>query len=51
MDERQQQVIDELRGEGYAVVIFNPEELAEVNKGKVEDRLVELGWDVISDLS
>ena len=51
MNEQQQQAIDELRGEGYAVVIFNPEELAGVNEGRVEDRLVELGWDVISDLS
>lgn len=51
MNKQQQQAIEQLRDEGHAVVIFNPEELAEVERGKVEDRLTELGWEVISDLS
>lgn len=38
------------RAQGYAIVIFTPEELAGANVNRVQDRLVELGWDVIADL-
>ena len=50
MNTEQWKVINELRAEGYAVTIFNPEELDGVNESAVEDRLVELGWQVIEDL-
>lgn len=36
-----------LRQRGYAVVIFNPDELGDVDPSRVEDRLVELGNEVI----
>lgn len=36
---------------GYAVVIFTPEELRGANPEHVQDRLVELGWDVINDIA
>ena len=36
---------------GYAVVIFTPEELRGADPGHVQDRLVELGWDVIDTLA
>jgi hypothetical protein len=36
---------------GYAVVIFTPEELRGANPDHVQDRLVELGWDVIDTLA
>ena len=36
---------------GYAVVIFTPEELRGANPHHVQDRLVELGWDVIDTLA
>jgi hypothetical protein len=36
---------------GYAVVIFTPEELRGANPDHVQDRLVELGWDVINDIA
>jgi hypothetical protein len=36
---------------GYAVVIFTPEELRGADPGHVQDRLVELGWDVIDVLA
>jgi hypothetical protein len=36
---------------GYAVVIFTPEELRGANPEHVQDRLVELGWDVIDTLA
>ena len=42
--------LKDLRNYGYAVVIFTPEELNGAKPGKVEDRLVELGWDVIDCL-
>lgn len=36
---------------GYAVVCFTPEELRGANPHHVQDRLVELGWDVIDTLA
>ncbi len=50
MTEHQMALISELRHLGYAVVVFYPEEVGTANPQKVEDRLVELGWDVISAL-
>jgi len=40
--------IDQLRDEGYAVVIFTPEELNGVNPNEVENSLVEAGLEIIS---
>lgn len=40
-----------MRHAGYAVICFTPEELRGANPDHVEDRLVELGWDVIDNLS
>ena len=42
--------VDYLRAKGYAVVVFTPEELAGARRNRVEDRLCELGWEVIADL-
>ena len=36
---------------GYAVVCFTPEELRGANPDHVQDRLVELGWEVIDTLA
>ncbi len=36
-----------LREKGYAVVVWTPKELAEASPRRVEDRLIELGWDMI----
>jgi len=44
------QAVRNLRERGYAVVIFSPEEVESAASGKVEDRLIELGWDVIDAL-
>lgn len=38
-----QYTVQQLRDEGYAVVIFNPEELGEADPGDLEDLLVERG--------
>lgn len=42
--------IQELKDEGFAVVLFNPEELEGADPDRIEDRLIELGWEVIFDL-
>jgi hypothetical protein len=44
------QAIFALKDMGYAVVLFSPEELEGAESDRVEDRLIELGWDVIYDL-
>jgi len=41
----------ELRKMGCAVVCFVPEELRDADPDHVEDRLIELGWDVIDNLA
>jgi len=39
-----------LQDNGYAVIIWTPDELKEANPRKVEDRSTELGWEVINDM-
>lgn len=43
-------VIDALRDEGYLVVIWTPEELIGVAIDHVENRVIELGNEVINNL-
>jgi hypothetical protein len=43
-------VIADLRSRGFAVIVWTPEELAGASRKLVEDRSVELGWQVIEDL-
>ena len=50
MNEEQLKAIRQLWNEGYAVIIWTPEEIGEANPRRVEDRSIELGWDIISDL-
>ncbi|WP_157077151.1 hypothetical protein [Curvibacter delicatus] len=44
------QLISELRSEGYAVVLFSPDELGTATAKSLENRLVELGNEAITDL-
>ncbi len=46
-----QDMIDALRKQGYVVVAFHPDYLRDANPSYVEDRLTELGWDVIDSLA
>lgn len=39
-----------LRGEGYVVVAFTPDEVGGADPEYLEERLTELGWDVIEML-
>jgi hypothetical protein len=43
--------IQELRDIGYAVCVFNPEELMGAKPHKVEDELVSTGWEIIDILA
>lgn len=38
------------RAVGYAVVVWTPEELGGAHPAHVEDRIIELSWDVIDAL-
>lgn len=51
MTNEQHQVLAQLRHEGYAVIVWYPEELLGANPHIVEDRCVELGYQVIDDLA
>lgn len=51
MTPEQHEAISQLRHEGYAVTIWAPEELGGANPRRVEDRTVEIGWEIIEDLS
>ena len=51
MNKVQKAVIAELRLEGYAVVVFTPEELENVNSSLVEDELISRGNSIIEDLA
>lgn len=47
MTNKQQRVIDQLRAEGYAITYFTPDELQGANGNKVEQGMVDGGWDAI----
>lgn len=42
--------IKQLKEEGFAIILFNPDELEGADSDKVEDRLIEIGWEVIFNL-
>ncbi len=41
----------QLEAMGCAVVVFTEEELRGANPNHVQDRLIELGWEVIDDIA
>lgn len=50
MNEQQRKALVELRMQGYAVVVFTPDELDGAPSDRVEDLMVERGWNAIDDL-
>ena len=50
MTPEQQKAIQELRHEGYAVIIWTPEEVGSASVNRLQDRSIELGWEIIEDL-
>lgn len=51
MTQEQKNTIKSLREQGFAVVLFNPDELKGVDPDHIESELVHLGNDMIHDLS
>lgn len=51
MKAKHMEALRELRDEGYAVIVWNPDELRGASPGDVEDRSVEFGNDVIDCLA
>jgi len=51
MTKEERDFIQALRDKGYAITIFEPDELRGVSRKIVEDRMVELGTEVIEDLT
>lgn len=49
--EKDTELLRGLRDRGFAVVVFTPEELRGADVGLAQDRLIELGWDVIDALA
>jgi hypothetical protein len=39
--------VEFLRDLGYAVIVWTPDELRGVDPARVEDRSIEIGWDII----
>lgn len=50
MTQEQIAIIRQLRHEGHAVIIWTPEELGDASLSHVEDRLIEVGYEVIEAL-
>ena len=48
MTDEQQGVINQLRDEGYCVVIWTPEELGDADAGNLEDIVTERGNEYLS---
>ena len=51
MTKEQSKTIQDMRHEGYAVVVWNSEELRGVDPIRVEDRMIEKGGDYIDQIS
>jgi len=47
LNKKQTAVLRELTDEGYAVILWNPEELGDVSPVKLEERSIEFGWQYI----
>ena len=47
--EAQQEVINQLREAGFALILWSPEELQGTPPSTMEDRSTEFGWEIIED--
>jgi len=47
----QKNVIETLQDEGYAIIVWTPDELGDAPPFRVEDRSIELGWEIIAQLN
>ena len=51
MTKKDWDVIKKFREAGYALTIFSPEELRGASTSDFENRMVELGWEVVDSLA
>lgn len=51
MTEQELEVLRGLINQGYAVCVFVPDELGEVDPKRVQDAMCEAGWNCINSLS
>ena len=51
MTQERSKTIQDMRHEGYAVAVWNPDELRGVDPSRVEDRMIEKGGDYIDQIS
>lgn len=47
--EAQQDVLNQLREAGFALILWSPEELQDTPVNSIEDRSTEFGWGIIED--
>jgi hypothetical protein len=50
LNEEELEMIRNLRDRGFAIAVFTPEELGEVDPMRFEDAMVDAGWDAIEAL-
>jgi hypothetical protein len=50
MTDEEKRVIQSLREQGYAVVVYYPSEVAGIDRSILEDRMVDKGNEIIDDL-
>ena len=50
MNEEQRRIVEQLRSNGFAVIVWTPDELKNASPTRVEDRSIEIGWGIIEDL-
>lgn len=48
LSDAERAMVEALRERGFAVCIFNPDELGEADSGDVEDEMCARGWDTIN---
>ncbi len=51
MTKEQMKTLASLSSDGYAVIVWTPEELGNVSAALVENRSIELGHEIINDLT
>ena len=50
MTDKQLKVLRELASEGYAVIVWTPKELGDIDPQYVEERSIEFGHQIIEDM-
>ena len=51
LSESEAALIEALRRRGYAVTVFTPHELRDADPDSVQERMVQVGWDIIDNLA